>query len=497
MSLTKVTYSMIKGSPVNVLDEGAVGDGVADDSAAIQSAIDASDVVVIPEGTYKTTVAINMRSGVTVLCYGTIQGGTQTTLFSWSGVNGAAWIGGAIIGDGATAAQSGHVLANANNNTIESVTISNCLNKGIDISGTSSNNLIAPLKISGSTGASGVGLSLFGANVKNNEIRGGVYIGNRIGVSLNAASYNRISSIDVSANTDIGITVDGVVSLSGDGGKYNEFVNVTANGTTTSSAYGGVYLGNGSSYNTFTNVVANSNSGSGIRQSAGTGYECVGNSYSNVTVQSNAVNGINISSSPRTKFNSVISQNNTGRGVYVFDSDFTSASNVESTENTTQNILIQSGYTRFTNVRCDGGTHGYQVASGGSADSSNNVLSAARLTNASTASLSVQAGLGRVYAITGASNTVNPDAGDANFNVAAGTATTVIYNTPITAVRSVVLDTVAQNGDAARIVRSAACTGAFNINVGTGPLKALTAAGQWCDVQYNGSAWVLTASGTL
>ena len=61
MSLTKVTYSMILGTPSNVKDFGAKGDGVTDDTQAIQDAIDymfttyGGGGVYVPAGQYIVT----------------------------------------------------------------------------------------------------------------------------------------------------------------------------------------------------------------------------------------------------------------------------------------------------------------------------------------------------------------------------------------------------------------------------------------------------------
>jgi polygalacturonase len=63
MSLTKASYSMISGSPINVLDYGADPTGVSSSSAAFQAAVTAvgyGGAIFIPEGTYKFNATVNV-----------------------------------------------------------------------------------------------------------------------------------------------------------------------------------------------------------------------------------------------------------------------------------------------------------------------------------------------------------------------------------------------------------------------------------------------------
>jgi hypothetical protein len=68
MSLTKVSYSMIAGAPVNAADFGAVGDGITDDTAAVQAAIDfcigtpgsAPPKPLVLTGKYRITSSLNI-----------------------------------------------------------------------------------------------------------------------------------------------------------------------------------------------------------------------------------------------------------------------------------------------------------------------------------------------------------------------------------------------------------------------------------------------------
>jgi hypothetical protein len=91
MSLTKVTYSMITGAPVNVLDFGADNTGAIDAGPAIQTALNSgAAVVVFPPGIYKietkcicTNTALKRIEGYGATIRAAISGSVNSYMFDF------------------------------------------------------------------------------------------------------------------------------------------------------------------------------------------------------------------------------------------------------------------------------------------------------------------------------------------------------------------------------------------------------------------------------
>lgn len=458
----------------------------------------------IPEGSYSVSTPITLPAGAEVTCDTgatiTATSAITTRMLYINGVSGVIWQGGRLVGNAGVATATCFELNDATDCRIEPESIAGFNNKGVAVTGTSTGNLIAPHIVTGSDGTTGAGVSFYGAGVTDNEIRGGTYTGNRIGITINGAHRNRVVAPSCNANTSMGLTIDGIVSSSGDGGRYNEVVGGTYNDNA-GSTYGGLYLGNGSSFNILSGVVATGNTGAGLRLSAGSGFENFGNKVLGAQFRGNVANGITATWCPNLELIGVDSSDNTGRGLSNGNADHLKILGGNYSDNTSHGLFIQSGYTKTlgANVRDNGGV-GYYVTTGGSADSSNNFIGqGSHVENNTGGDFDLHFNLARTDdTVTGSPIAmVEADAGDADYTYNLTKPRTIIWSTPISALRSTVLGTTnARTTDRVRVVRAASCTGAFNLNVGTGPLKALTV-GQWCDVQWDGTAWVLTGFGSL
>ena len=69
MALTKIQTNLSHNLGVSALDYGAKGDGITDDTTAIQNAVDAlptGGTLYLPRGTYKITSSINILKTVSI-----------------------------------------------------------------------------------------------------------------------------------------------------------------------------------------------------------------------------------------------------------------------------------------------------------------------------------------------------------------------------------------------------------------------------------------------
>lgn len=148
MSLTKVFYSMITGSPVSVIDYGADSTGVADSTSAIQAAIDASTTgqsVIFSPGTYKITANVTVSKGIDISGYGAqINCVGTSALFYVSGANiiGLKFRGITFYGDATTGnTPAGGAIQSPSGATTEDWVIEDCSFKDLSFGVAINSNL--------------------------------------------------------------------------------------------------------------------------------------------------------------------------------------------------------------------------------------------------------------------------------------------------------------------------------------------------------------------
>jgi hypothetical protein len=129
MSLTKASYSMITGAPVNVMDYGAKGDGTTDDSSAINAAIAASSIIYFPVPTSSYYIA----NTISVPANKTLYGADGTIILANNGIT-AIWIKGNTVTIQGLTVQFNSTLGNFSNTSSIGILIRNPASFGTPVS---------------------------------------------------------------------------------------------------------------------------------------------------------------------------------------------------------------------------------------------------------------------------------------------------------------------------------------------------------------------------
>lgn len=229
MTLTKATFSLIDGAPINVRDYGAVGDGVTNDTTAIQAAINVGGGIYFPAGTY---MANDITASLPVYIYG--PGATlkrRNNQLSSTFILSIAGNGSSIQGlsfDGNAANNSGHTGRHeglrivANNVTVLDSDSSNTPSGGTQVANcfyVTGNSATLENVSSSNAGYAAIRIDGDGATINNARVTDftekGIVFDGTIGVSAKSLiiSNSRITSSSTDVNGQACILTDSGSSL--------------------------------------------------------------------------------------------------------------------------------------------------------------------------------------------------------------------------------------------------------------------------------------------
>jgi hypothetical protein len=276
MSLTKVSYSMINGASLNVLDYGADNTGVSDSTSAINAALAAAGamtptrgVVYIPTGKYITTSTLNIPLGVTL----TGEAGSWVNFLTASRSSGTIIYSNhnnktiSLVSDGAEANSAGGGILNLwiqCDYTLYPASI------GVYVTGAQQvilQNVVVSKAATGFLlGDYNSGSPLFTSYITADNIyANGAYV-----VAFDVCgNWHRLDRCIADAYSGIGFRFRQV--------GFSDISNFHTEGPTS----GGILIGNGSSNNTFTGGYVNTEGAYGIRflSDAGTALNSVSDTY--------------------------------------------------------------------------------------------------------------------------------------------------------------------------------------------------------------------------
>tara|TARA_R110000787_G_scaffold3657_1_gene14211 strand:- start:16 stop:1578 length:1563 start_codon:yes stop_codon:yes gene_type:complete len=359
MSITKVSYSLITGASINVLDFGADPTGVNDSTAAFTSAKTAAlatnKTIYIPAGTYKGSIAV--ASGETnLIIVGENRGttiieakdnSTATISVHWTAFN--TQIKSLTIKN-TTATNNGthygiHALGSGSNSGASGLIIKDCVVNGYNINvrlDEFNDMTVSECVFSGAV--AGVGVAPIGANfyagsptfpcigLDVNDIyciggKYGMYLENTEGIKMTFLDCVLSSAQGLIHQRTTGNTFGMIISDSYfdstdldafylEGVDYGMFTNIWTSASPATSTGNGVQLVNCSN-NMFTNLTAFGNKAAGLYLLQ----DCTSNTFNGCTFNNNTSYGVNIANSNNNLnvFNACFASGNTTGALNFLD----------------------------------------------------------------------------------------------------------------------------------------------------------------------------------